>query len=370
MTRFSLCCAMVACAIPGTAAAQAATATSSPLPPLHIQYDQIREFLAADAPLPGPDAFEQEYAKVKASLGHPPPVPNAHEIAARELAAIKADQLKQRFADMARGMAMSVFGDLEGALSQANPIAGMVVNRLASRAEAKVEAQQFRHEQTEIQRRSTARAARSGSKVALASLQQLPGLQRISILGSEVRIDNPADDTAVVYKPATREYLVIDNAHKLYRISHGAPPTRPAMFCDGTLASFESLGPREVDGLRGQGYREQIRTTIADAGMSTETMRTFVLWNTPVPVDVLAIASGQTPCPAESPVVGGHFPVNRLVLYGAVTPQIHSLDPDDQGSVLANMHGPQSVRMRGHLRQLTDADRALFEPPPGYTQVQ
>ena len=39
---------------------------------LRIQYDQVREFLGAGAPLPGPDDFEQAYASAKSTIPPPP----------------------------------------------------------------------------------------------------------------------------------------------------------------------------------------------------------------------------------------------------------------------------------------------------------
>jgi len=50
----------------------ASPSSVSPVRILRIQYDQVREFLGAGAPLPGPDDFEQAYASAKSTIPPPP----------------------------------------------------------------------------------------------------------------------------------------------------------------------------------------------------------------------------------------------------------------------------------------------------------
>ena len=89
---------VAACAFATAAVAQPLrTASPSSVSPVRIQYDQVREFLDAGAPLPGPDDFEQAYASAKSTIPPPPPSrADAMAIVESEMKAIKAMQVKQR----------------------------------------------------------------------------------------------------------------------------------------------------------------------------------------------------------------------------------------------------------------------------------
>lgn len=359
---------VAACAFATAAVAQPLrTASPSSVSPVRIQYDQVREFLDAGAPLPGPDDFEQAYASAKSTIPPPPPSrADAMAIVESEMKAIKAMQVKQRFADMARGQAISL---LNGAIRGiSNPLVSMIAGRALSGAEARMEDQVRQREEQALQQREDQLANAAGQKMAMQALHAVPALQRISIWGKWVRIDNPVEHTAVVYRPDKGQYLVIDNAHKLYRIIDGpAPaPAPPPIICNqkGTVTA---LGAGNLDGVPVHGYRAT--TILSDDDLSMTDAQTFYAWDKPLPQRVLEIATGNPTCSPDSPV-GRRYPQGRLMLYMATAPKQASAGNDGSDASMAGSIGIETVQWRGHLRMLTDIDRALFEPPPGYRQVQ
>jgi hypothetical protein len=369
MSRLAFSVLAIVCALAAAAAAQTPSAAS---PPVRVQYDQVREFLPAGTPLPGADDFEQAYARAKSAV--PPPPPSAADAMAMvraEMRALDAIQVKQRFADMARGQAISLLGGVIGGIS--NPLVRMVAGRVLAGAEAKVEATARQREQQALEQRENELGSANARKTALQALRAAePALQRVSIWGDWVRIDNPPDRSAIVYKPDLGRYLVIDEAHKLYRIVQ-APPSAPAPLSDvcdqpGTVTP---LGAGTLAGLPVHGYRAT--TVLSMDDMQVTHAQTLYFWDQALPQQVLAIATGDATCPAGSPVAR-RYPRDRLALYvatGAGT--ISENDSDDDDSALMSMMGKsgvQSVQWRGHVRTLTDADRALFDPPDGYRQVQ
>ncbi len=352
-------------ASPGSRTIPSSTSTT---PPLRVQYDQVREFFAPGTPPPAPGAFEQEYAKVKAQLDQPlPPMPDARELAEKQIAALEADQIKQRFINLARGEATTLLTAAVRGLANANPVVGMLVDRVVSGAEARVEERIAAQRQAAANRKRVAQARTGGTQAAMAALGRLPALQRISIWDGMVRIDNPREHTAVVYQPDRHRYLVIDDAHRFYRIVAGDAPTTSPDGCDSRIVSFSDRGAGSFDGVAVHAYQLVTQTRLED--MDVVATRTFELWATPVAPNVLALASGSAECPADSPAVDGRYPVDRLALYSAMTSQMRDTEDDDDDAMLPSA-GINSVMMRGHLRTLTAADHALFEPPPGYRRIQ
>jgi hypothetical protein len=369
MFRLSPLMLGAACAFAGIALAQ--TSPSAESAPVRVQYDQVREFLPAGTPLPDPGDFEQAYALAKSTIPPPPPsAANAMAMARARMAALEATQVKQRFADMARGQAMSLLGSALGSIP--NPLVRMLAGRVVSGAEAKVETEARLKEQQALERREDQLATEAAQKTALQALRaSQPALQRVSIWGDWVRIDNPHDHSAVVYKPDLGRYIVIDEAHKLYRIVEAPPsiPEPPPEVCDqeGTVAA---LGASTLDGVPVYGYRATTSLSVDDMQMTH--VQTLYFWDQPLSQRVMAIATGDPACPAGSPVAG-RYPPDRLPLYVATDPgKISESDTDDDSALVAMLgkSGIGSVQWRGHLRKLTDADRALFEPPAGYRQVQ
>lgn len=357
-----------ACA--GTAAAQAPSTTLATAPAglVRVQFDQVREFLDNGAPIPPPGAFEQEYAKVKAAVPPAPPT-LADEMAMvrAQMKEVTALQVKQHFAEMARGEVTSLLGNLIGSIP--NPLARMVAGRVVSGAEAKVERQAWEKNQREIEQLEQRQAVKTGHKIAMQSLRAIPGLQRVSIWGAWVRIDNPRDHSAIVYKPDLGRYLVIDDAHKLYRIVQGPAPVsapQPAI-CDQAW-TVTALGARTLAGVPAHAYRAT--GSASEEGMSWTHTQTLYFWDQPLPRKVLEIATGDATCPADSPV-GSRYPQGLLPLYVATQSNM-TADSDSPGmpAALLSQLGSESVQWRGHVRMLTDADRALFEPPAGYSQVK
>jgi hypothetical protein len=339
---------------------------------VRVQYDQVREFLPAGTPLPRPAEFEQAYARAQSTIPPAPPSrADAMAMARAQMAAIEAMQVKQRFADMARGEAISLLNGAIGGIS--NPLVKMLAGRVLSGAEAKVEDQARQKEQQALEQRENEIATANAQKTALQALRAAePALQRVSIWGDWVRIDNPHDHSAVVYKRDLGKYLVIDEAHKLYRIVEAPAPTPAPLagVCDQE-GSVTALGASALDGVSVHGYRAT--TTLSMEDMQMTHVQTLYFWDRPLPQQVLEIATGDAACPADSPVAR-RYPQNRLALYVATGPaKVGGIDADDDDSGLASMVGNSgigSVEWRGHVRTLTDADRALFEPPAGYRQVQ
>jgi hypothetical protein len=369
MSRLSIPVLAIACALATGAMAQTPSAVSAPV---RVQYDQVREFLPADTPLPGPGDFEQAYARAKSTVPPPPPsAADAMAMAHAEMKALEAIQVKQRFADMARGQAISLLNGAIGGIS--NPLVKMLAGRVLSGAEAKVEDAARQKEQQALEQRENEIATANAQKTALQTLLAgVPTLQRVSIWGDWVRIDNPRDHSVVVYKPDLGQYLVIDEAHKLYRIID-APPSATAPLsavCDqeGTVTP---LGASTLEGVPVHGYHAT--TVLSMDDMQVTHAQTLYFWDQALPRQVLAVATGNATCPAGSPVAR-RYPQDRLALYVATdSGTISENDSDDDDSALMSMMGKsgvQSVQWRGHVRTLTDADRALFDPPDGYRKVQ
>jgi hypothetical protein len=369
MSRLSIPVLAIACALATGAMAQTPSAVSAPV---RVQYDQVREFLPADTPLPGPGDFEQAYARAKSTVPPPPPsAADAMAMAHAEMKALEAIQVKQRFADMARGEAISLLGGAIGSIP--NPLVKMLAGRVLSGAEAKVEDEARQKEQQALEQRENEIATANAQKTALQTLLAgVPTLQRVSIWGDWVRIDNPHDHSAVVYKRDLGKYLVIDEAHKLYRIVEAPAPTPAPLagVCDQE-GSVTALGASALDGVPVHGYRAT--TTLSMEDMQMTHVQTLYFWDQPLPQRVLEIVTADATCPADSPV-GRRYPQNRLAVYVATGPaKVSESDAGDDNSDLAAMPGNagvESVQWRGHVRTLGDADRALFEPPGGYRQVQ
>lgn len=365
--------------------------------PAHVQYDQLVIYLADGAPAPSPQAFEQEYAKVRSQMP-PPPVSSVEVEAmmAKEMAASKADEIKMEFADWSRGTAESLLGTALSAIRV--PLVGNIAGYAADRTIGKAEVKTRQRELKELQHRSDQRQAEAAQQMALQSLRSsTAALQRVSIWGTWVRIDNPLDHTAIVYKPDLHRYLVMDNAHKLYRIIGGPPPQSSPIGCDADELS-SPLGPSTLGGVPVHGYRTTLSRNL-DGETIANTLTTY-RWDRALPPQVLAVATGHAPCPPDSPV-GRVSPGNHLILYeliGASRIKSASTAPDEQlvravekqlgrplndreRTALAKSNAQEVtesaddpgiviVRMRGHLRMLPDADRALFEPPAGYRRIQ
>lgn len=369
MSRLSFWVLAIACGFATGAAAQLPSADSAPV---RVQYDQVREFLPAGTPLPRPEDFEQAYERAKSTVPPPPPsAADAMAMARAEMKALEAMQVKQRFADMARGEAISLLGGAIGSIP--NPLVKMLAGRVLSGAEAKVEDEARQKEQQALEQRENEIASANAQKTALQALQAgEPALQRVSVWGGWVRIDNPLDHSAIVYKPDLGQYLVIDEAHKLYRIV-AAPPSMPAplsAICnqEGTVTA---LGASTMYGVPVHGYRATTVLSMDDMQMTH--VQTLYFWDQTLPQQVLEIAAGDATCPAGSPV-RRRYPQNRLALYVATdSGTIRESDAEDDDSAVVSMIGKsgiQSVMWRDHVRTLTDSDRALFDPPEGYRQVQ
>lgn len=352
----------------GPALLVAAAVAQTPPKPVRVQYIQFSEYFDDDAPLPQPADFDREYARVMAAA--PPPGVTRVQLASlqeKELAAIRADRVGARFKDMARN---AVFGLLNAAVGAvASPVAGRIVGQALDATSSKLDAAARQHEYAAAEQRSTARQSRQAEQVALQSLRHAAIVKRVSIWDSWVRIDNLREHTAVVYKPDIHRYLLIDEAHKLYRVIDGAPP--PPVEAPQATCSMQfhatPLGPATVGGAPAHGYRTTSAMQLP--GMAMTHHGSIYFWDTPVPASVLTMATGYRPCAATTPV-GRALPTDRLVLYRSIGGGKLTL-PDSQQRPQPTLQVPriELVNMRGHLRALTDTDRALFEPPAGYRQV-
>lgn len=367
-----------------------------------MQYVQFTEYFDGNATLPTPDAFEKEFAKVMAQV--PPPAVSREEVylaAIKGLAAMKFDQLLDKYRDMARGTVESLVGDLAHSIHV--PLVGGLVGRAADRAMGKADLEAHKTEWQNEERRSIRRQTKFSTREALQTLRHGATVQRVSIWGSWVRIDNLRDHSTIVYKPELHRLLAIDAAHKLYRIVSGAASTKPVLptfVCD-TKLTYKPIGPRLIGGLPVQGYH--VRSTMLVSNMAVSNGVTIYFWDTPMPAPVLALATGQKSCSPDTPV-GRAMPRDRLMVYRALDSskttaadesgeheialmesQLHRPLTADERALVVKMHAEdatheaasdtaipsiKSVQYRGHFRKLTDADRALFEPPLGYRQVQ
>lgn len=331
-----------------TASAGAQTAPPSAAP-VRLQYVQVREFLDPGTPPPPPESFDEALAHAKAAPL--PPAPTG--AAAREmLAGLVAEQVQQRFISMAAGR-------LSGLLMAANPIVGMLAQGLIGKGEQAL--------QEHAQQAMVARNAQQTQASVMASLRRLPAFEIVSVWDDEVRIDNPREHTSMIYQPARGRYVVIDHAHKLYRIIGGPPPKPAQVDCGEAPLSVTTLPARSEGGVEMAGARRVFGLEDGDDDDPGITVKQALYWwNQPIPADVLEMATGEAACPAGSPAARGGPPPDRLVVYSGNTSHVDAGEGDDLESAM----GFNSVLMRGRFRKLGEADRALFEPPAGYRQVQ
>lgn len=319
------------------------------LPPLHVQYDQVREYVDAGTPLPAPAAFDAEYNRLKGVAAlHADPQAQRAEMRAQALRIMTASLLRERFQNLVTG---SAFG-LIGGIADANPI----THALASRALSRASVEAAKRQQEAINAELTRQFAEMGHRSVQQSLQSMPAVQRISIWGDWVRIDSLAEGTAVIYKPETGTYIALDTINKRYRIvqSSAASATPAPDVCRlFQTPQIAPLGAARIDGLPAHGYRIGPMSLAHDTNYTTTA--TVYYWDTVLPVRTLAVAT-QSP---QSACWG--LPDDRLPIYYAQTAR--------GSDELRTRMSFDSVLMRGHVRTLTDADRALFDPPSDYTPI-
>ncbi len=320
------------------AALIAAMKTAAPAA-VRIQYDQIREVLSS-ADLPAYAAFDREYAAVSQSVPAPDQPVSAAALRSQMLRMMAEEELRERFERMANGMALGLLS----AASQVNAVAHAVVAPQLARMSTEMEKREYEAANARMQRQ----AAELNARVVRQSLRQMPALQRISIWDDAVRIDNPLDGSAIIYRAG--QYIAIDTLHHQYRIVNGEPPTSQ---CPPEMPSFtvNSTTPRTVGGMAVDEYDISAQLSENKAAAVSSTMIVDV-WNASMPAALLSIAQADTCAP---------LPSGRLVIYSAQeshisNPNLHALEMN-------------SVLMRGHIRTLTDQDAALFGPPPGYERI-
>jgi hypothetical protein len=318
------------------------------LQPVHLQYDQVREYVDAGTPLPPATAFDAEYRRMKGVVAQQiDPQSQRAEVRAQALRIVTAATVKQYFQNLVTG---SAFG-LVSAVADANPISHAVAARALSRASVEVAKQQQEALNAEMGRQFAEVARRS----VLQSLHSMPAVQRVSIWGDWVRIDSLAEGTAMIYKPETGTYIALDTINKRYRIVQSPAATPGPDVCSFfQTPQITPLGATKIDGLPAHGYRIG-PLSMANAGGFTA-MSTVYYWDAPIPPQTLALAmqSAQTGC--------WGLPADRLPLY--YTQTTHNDDP------ARNRVSFDSVMMRGHVRTLTGADRALFDPPADYAPIE
>lgn len=158
------------------------------------------------------------------------------------------------FADMARGQAISL---LNGAIRGiSNPLVSRVAGRALSGAEARDggSGQAAGTAGLAATRRSACERGRAEKGHASVACGAGPAahfdMEKVG------RIDNPVEHAAVVYRPDQGQYLVIDNAHKLYRIIDGpAPAPAPLPIICNRKGTVTALGAGNLDGVPVHGYR-------------------------------------------------------------------------------------------------------------------
>lgn len=322
------------------AAAMIAVMTTAAPAAVRIQYDQIREFLSATDPLPSYEDFDRQYAAVTQTLHTSIRPVAASELKAQMLGVLVKEELRERFERMANGFGLGLLTTV----SQANPILHAVTARTASKLSEDMERREFEAAQARMMRES----AEINTRVVQQSLRQLPALQRISIWDDAVRIDNPADGSAIVYRPG--QYIAIDTVHRQYRVVTGEAPVQT---CPGMLnLKIDSTAAKVVSGLPVDEYDLTASISIGGPAGGASSSTVVDVWNTTIPASLLSMAQAAACAP---------LPVDRLVLYAAQ--QTHMDNPNLRALEM------RSVLMRGHFHTLNDNDAALFAPPAGYERI-
>lgn len=216
-------------------------------------------------------------------------------------------------------------------------------------------------------------------------------------LGDMERLEDRARGTVTIFRPSDREVIHIDTVKRTYSItasngvaqtySVGAAPAAslPPGAPDVTAAlqtTHDNFPNVVLDGFTYTGTAGRIIETVDDSRCAfAQADIFFVAYVDPTRAEPAsqppAYALFQYAAPELSGISGCHVtlrddalgslpPADQFALY-----RMTIMVPATRNIALQPMpeNAPANVMMRGHVRTLTNADAALFAPPPGYVQV-
>jgi hypothetical protein len=217
-------------------------------------------------------------------------------------------------------------------------------------------------------------------------------------LGDSERIENPTTGYVLIIRHGDHETIAIDSAKRtytvstgvgdVYSISTGPVPASPAASAPQVSAvfhkTFDTLPDSVIDGVAYKGYAGRVTQTVDDSRCKYAQQLAFVMafvdpnrseprmnaddpyafWLTNAATSLSQVSSCNVTLPDGVQSGLPYYP--NFLLYAVSQPMIAGRDISLQPlprDVVTN------VMMRGHVRALTSADAALFEPPAGFTKV-
>ena len=320
--------ALVACFAVAIAAVYGPTAAADPAP--GVAYDEIARVLPPGSTPPPVGSFADDAAVIAAL----PPlvVPKARDV---------------------NYTTMKLLASIPGIASQWAAMA-------AGRAANKVVADDWKMQNDAF---AKGRAARQRTGV-LAKFASYRGWSRFEVLPGYVTIDKPEEGITIT----------LDIANKTYTSAHtGAIETFTVTTASGTgsatldgTATVEALPPMRIGGVLAHGYRTSGSINVARAsnacaaGPHHVSETEYVSDVVDARYDAVADAANAQPlvgaCTLGSSV--SHREPGRLVLYRTVI--VDDGSPAAYGTALE----------RGNIRALGELDKAMFQPPPDFTEKQ
>ncbi len=305
---------------------------------------------------PPPGITYDEIARVLAPGAAPPPVGSFAQDAAAIAALPPLVVPKQRPANFSAMILLQTIS--AKALDPYTAFVSSWAATAAGRAEVKARIAELNKQKADF---ANGRAARERTGV-LVTFAYYRGWSRIEFVPGYITIDKPDQGLT----------MTLDSEKKTYHAVRAGPietftATSASAFGGAALdgaALVEELPPTRIEGVSVRGYRTTgsimvTRTTNACAAGTHRVSETEYVSDMPdVRYDPVQDAANAQPlvgaCTLGSPV--SHREPGHLVLYRAV--MIDQGSPAEFGTALE----------RGNIRVLGEADNAMFQPPPNFTE--
>jgi hypothetical protein len=217
-------------------------------------------------------------------------------------------------------------------------------------------------------------------------------------LDGNERVENPVTGIITIIRPGDRETINIDASKRTYTISPGVseiysvttgvpagtssatpPPTKAVL-----AQTFDTFPDATIDGVAYKGFAGRVTQTVSDSKCSyvqnlasviafvdpsrrepgTDGSNPYALWLTSAAMFLSEGSSCSVGLPDGALSSLPFYPDFELYVVSQQTYANRDISLQPLPKAL-----PASVRMRGHVRTLTSADAALFEPPAGFTKV-
>jgi hypothetical protein len=245
---------------------------------------------------------------------------------------------------------------------------------------------------------------------AMGGLQMLQrGIaERHYVAGSFMRVDNVAEQTAVIVDCAARTTTYLNLAKKTYRVVSLDQPQKPSgagpgsgpreearpVQDDGTRYKIayasQALGPKKIDGTNTDGYKADMTVTVMRPNSNPQTM------NTNLTEYLSSYAEPHQSCPPMYVGIGpgggggGQGPMATMQMTHVINAAMRTPGGDPRftfsstGPTLPSGRldlfsvyqftgqgggrGFATILERGNVHQINDGDKSIFGVPPDFTK--